>query len=99
MTSSWYNAETVTCRPYNASEVFVTGNFDDWGKTVKLDRVGDIFIKEVTISPVQKVQYKVWRLLFFFFLLISRTFTFRLYPSFPSVDWMAVSLRQQGHFH
>lgn len=44
--------------PYNASEVFVTGNFDDWGKTVKLDRVGDIFIKEVTISPVQKVQYK-----------------------------------------
>ncbi|KGO77845.1 Immunoglobulin E-set [Penicillium italicum] len=44
--------------PYNASEVFVTGNFDDWGKTVKLDRVGDIFVKEVTISPVQKVQYK-----------------------------------------
>ncbi|KAJ5941041.1 hypothetical protein N7516_001209 [Penicillium verrucosum] len=44
--------------PYNASEVFVTGNFDDWGKTVKLDRVGDIFIKEVTISPVQKVHYK-----------------------------------------
>ncbi|OQE41063.1 hypothetical protein PENCOP_c005G03209 [Penicillium coprophilum] len=44
--------------PHSASEVFVTGTFDDWGKTVKLDRVGDIFIKEVTISPVQKVQYK-----------------------------------------
>ncbi|KAJ5950666.1 Immunoglobulin E-set [Penicillium vulpinum] len=44
--------------PYNASEVFVTGTFDDWGKTVKLDRVGDIFVKEVTISPVQKVHYK-----------------------------------------
>ncbi|KAJ5158428.1 Immunoglobulin E-set [Penicillium coprophilum] len=44
--------------PHNASEVFVTGTFDDWGKTVKLDRVGDIFTKEVTISPVQKVQYK-----------------------------------------
>lgn len=49
----------VTCRPYNASEVFVTGTFDDWGKTVKLDRVGDTFLKKVTISPVQKVHYKV----------------------------------------
>ncbi|KAI3299338.1 hypothetical protein DTO002I6_1565 [Penicillium roqueforti] len=44
--------------PYNASEVFVTGTFDDWGKTVKLDRVGDSFVKEVTTLPVQKVQYK-----------------------------------------
>ncbi|KXG48992.1 Immunoglobulin E-set [Penicillium griseofulvum] len=44
--------------PGNASEVFVTGTFDDWGKTVKLDRVGDIFVKEVTISPIQKVHYK-----------------------------------------
>jgi hypothetical protein len=50
---------TVTRRPYNATEVFVTGTFDDWGKTVKLDRVGDIFVKKVTISPVQKVHYKV----------------------------------------
>ncbi|CAI7655626.1 unnamed protein product [Penicillium glandicola] len=44
--------------PYNADKVFVTGTFDDWGKTVELDRVGDIFIKEVTISPIQKVHYK-----------------------------------------
>ncbi|OQE30855.1 hypothetical protein PENFLA_c002G01257 [Penicillium flavigenum] len=44
--------------PHKASEVFVTGTFDDWGKTVKLDRVGDIFVKEVTISPVQKIHYK-----------------------------------------
>lgn len=57
----WYRIadETVTRRPYNASEVFVTGTFDDWGKTVKLDRVGDVFLKKVTISPVQKVHYKV----------------------------------------
>ncbi|CAG8408329.1 unnamed protein product [Penicillium salamii] len=48
----------VTRRPYNASEVFVTGTFDDWGKTVKLERVGDIFLKKVTISPVQKIHYK-----------------------------------------
>lgn len=49
----------VTRRPYNADEVFVTGTFDDWGKTVKLERVGDIFSKKVTISPVQKIHYKV----------------------------------------
>ncbi|KAJ5793883.1 hypothetical protein N7457_000482 [Penicillium paradoxum] len=44
--------------PYDANEVFVTGTFDDWGKTVKLDRVGDVFLKKVDISPAQKVQYK-----------------------------------------
>ncbi|KAJ5584552.1 uncharacterized protein N7459_004352 [Penicillium hispanicum] len=36
--------------PYNASEVFVTGTFDDWGKTVKLDRVGDVFTKEFVVD-------------------------------------------------
>jgi hypothetical protein len=66
LNSSWYNAETVTCRPHKASEVFVTGTFDDWGKTVKMDRVGDIFVKEVTISPVQKIHYKVWAYNFIF---------------------------------
>jgi hypothetical protein len=39
--------------------VFVTGTFDDWGKTVKLDRVGDIFAKEVSLPAQQKIQYKV----------------------------------------
>ncbi|KAJ6166721.1 hypothetical protein N7470_002168 [Penicillium chermesinum] len=49
---------TFTFRwPETASEVFVTGTFDDWGKTVKLDRVGDVFEKEVTL-PVEKTQYK-----------------------------------------
>ncbi|KAJ6058687.1 uncharacterized protein N7446_008270 [Penicillium canescens] len=43
--------------PNNASEVFVTGTFDDWGKTVKLDRVGDIFVKEVSLAP-EKTHYK-----------------------------------------
>ncbi|KAJ6005028.1 hypothetical protein N7540_012827 [Penicillium herquei] len=44
--------------PYTASEVFVTGTFDDWGKTVKLDRVGDIFAKEVSLPIKEKIQYK-----------------------------------------
>ncbi|EHA21977.1 hypothetical protein ASPNIDRAFT_134028, partial [Aspergillus niger ATCC 1015] len=45
--------------PYNANEVFVTGTFDDWGKTVKLDRVGDVFEKEVPLPVTdEKVHYK-----------------------------------------
>jgi hypothetical protein len=39
--------------------VFVTGTFDDWGKTVKLDRVGDIFAKEVSLPTGKKIHYKV----------------------------------------
>lgn len=47
-------------RPYNANEVFVTGTFDDWGKTVKLDRKGDAFEKEVHLpSTHENVYYKV----------------------------------------
>jgi hypothetical protein len=47
-------------RPYNANEVFVTGTFDDWGKTIKLDRNGDVFEKDVHF-PVEsdKVHFKV----------------------------------------
>ncbi|KAJ5601786.1 hypothetical protein N7510_011320 [Penicillium lagena] len=45
--------------PYNATEVYVTGTFDDWGKTVQLDRVGDVFRKEVSLpATTDKIQYK-----------------------------------------
>ncbi|KAF7592810.1 hypothetical protein BBP40_012493 [Aspergillus hancockii] len=45
--------------PHNANEVFVTGTFDDWGKTVKLDRKGDSFEKEVHLLTVdEKLHYK-----------------------------------------
>lgn len=51
---------TAGCRPYPATEVYVTGTFDDWGKTVQLDRVGDIFVKEVSLPATSdKIQYKV----------------------------------------
>lgn len=46
------------CRPYNANEVFVTGTFDDWGKTVRLDRVGDIFSKRVSLPTDKRIHYK-----------------------------------------
>jgi len=43
--------------------VFVTGTFDDWGKTVKLNRVGDTFEKEVSLPAGEKIQYKVCSLI------------------------------------
>jgi Glycogen recognition site of AMP-activated protein kinase len=48
-------------RPHlEASEVFVTGTFDDWGKTEKLDKVGDTFEKEVQLPDAsKKIFYKV----------------------------------------
>ncbi|KAL4928436.1 carbohydrate-binding module family 48 protein [Aspergillus undulatus] len=45
--------------PYPAREVFVTGTFDDWGKTIKLDQKGDIFEKEVHFPVTgEKVHFK-----------------------------------------
>ena len=39
----------------------MTGTFDDWGKTVKLEKSGDIFEKEVTLPKSEKILYKVGR--------------------------------------
>ncbi|KAE8138090.1 hypothetical protein BDV38DRAFT_282389 [Aspergillus pseudotamarii] len=44
--------------PHHANEVFVTGTFDDWGKTVRLDRKGDVFEKEVPLPATEKLHYK-----------------------------------------
>ncbi|KAI9373721.1 hypothetical protein BJX61DRAFT_532948 [Aspergillus egyptiacus] len=45
--------------PYNANEVFVTGTFDDWGKTIKLDKKGDAFEKQVHLPVTgEKLHYK-----------------------------------------
>ncbi|KAI9847243.1 MAG: hypothetical protein M1838_000957 [Thelocarpon superellum] len=42
-----------------ASEVFVTGTFDDWGKTVQLEKVGDGFEKVVHLTKVDhSIYYK-----------------------------------------
>jgi hypothetical protein len=43
-----------------ASEVFVTGTFDDWGKTQKLDKqASGFFEKSVALPSKDKVLYKV----------------------------------------
>ncbi|KAI9670474.1 MAG: hypothetical protein M1817_004341, partial [Caeruleum heppii] len=42
-----------------AEEVYVTGTFDDWGKTVRLEKKGSIFIKDVELPATeQKIHYK-----------------------------------------
>ncbi|TVY56524.1 Signal transduction protein MDG1 [Lachnellula cervina] len=42
-----------------ASEVYVTGTFDDWSKTEKLVKTGDVFEKDVTLpSAAEKIYYK-----------------------------------------
>jgi hypothetical protein len=45
-------------RPHpEATEVYVTGTFDDWGKTQKLEKVGDIWEKEVEL-PANDTKYR-----------------------------------------
>lgn len=57
------HALTLTSvRTHPASEVYVTGTFDDWSKSEKLTKTGDVFAKEVTLSDAStadKIYYKV----------------------------------------
>jgi hypothetical protein len=47
-------------RPYpGASSVLVTGSFDNWKKTVELEKVGDVFEKRVELAMDKKILYKV----------------------------------------
>jgi len=45
--------------PYAAQEVYVTGDFDDWSKSIKLEKKGDSFNKTVTIHGEEnRIHYK-----------------------------------------
>jgi len=47
-------------RDHPADEVYVTGTFDDWAKSVKLERKGDRFEKLLDLSLTEeKIFYKV----------------------------------------
>ena len=47
-------------RNHPASEVYVTGTFDDWAKSVKLERKGDGYEKLVELPQSEhKILYKV----------------------------------------
>ncbi|KAL8775046.1 MAG: hypothetical protein Q9209_000525 [Squamulea sp. 1 TL-2023] len=45
-------------RDHPAGEVYVTGTFDDWAKSVKLDKEGGGFAKRVQLPLGQKISYK-----------------------------------------
>lgn len=48
-------------REHPANEVYVTGTFDDWSKSQKLNKVGTHFEKVVPLSKIDKnIYYKVW---------------------------------------
>lgn len=54
------SADLLYHREHPANEVYVTGTFDDWSKSEKLDKIGDIFVKKVTLSDAtEKIYYKV----------------------------------------
>lgn len=47
-------------REHPAEEVFVTGTFDDWSKSEKLVKTGDVFLKDVQLANAdEKIYYKV----------------------------------------
>lgn len=47
-------------RNHPAQEVYVTGDFDNWSKSVKLDKNGDSFRKTITLPGEEsRIHYKV----------------------------------------
>lgn len=48
----------TACREHDANDVYVTGTFDDWKKTVQLEKEDGVFKKTVEL-PKTKTQYKV----------------------------------------
>lgn len=46
-------------RPHTGDEVYVTGTFDNWSKSEKLEKVGDGFQKTVKLPDSEKIYYKV----------------------------------------
>jgi hypothetical protein len=47
-------------RPHDAEEVYVTGTFDNWTKSERLEQVGQVFEKTVTLpESSEKIYYKV----------------------------------------
>ena len=51
---------SISLRPHQgAQHVYVTGTFDDWGKSEQLQKVGQVFEKEVQLSSAdEKILYK-----------------------------------------
>lgn len=77
----WTQADDSLNRDHPADEVYVTGTFDDWAKSIKLDKEDGRFAKRVQLPLDQKILYKVgWPVL-----LIQRL---RLPPDYASMVHM-----------
>lgn len=48
----------LNSREHSANQVYVTGTFDDWMKTIKLEKEDGVFKKTVEL-PKTHTQYKV----------------------------------------
>lgn len=47
-------------RPHAGEDVYVTGTFDNWSKSEKMEKVGDAFEKSVDLPDTSdKIYYKV----------------------------------------
>lgn len=63
---TWYERERklirLIHREHPATDVYVTGTFDNWSKSEKLVKEGDIFQKSVDLPNAdEKIYYKVRR--------------------------------------
>jgi hypothetical protein len=68
-------------REHSANQVYVTGTFDDWMKTVKLEKEDGVFKKTVEL-PKAHIQYKV----------CVRRAAFRRPPGFGCRPWTNIQL-------
>lgn len=47
-------------RAHPADEVYVTGTFDNWSKSEKMEKIGNVFEKAVELPDTsEKIYYKV----------------------------------------
>ena len=60
MSETSFADHAVYSREHPAEEVFVTGTFDKWTKSVQLDKVDNVFQKTVDLKDAStKIYYKV----------------------------------------
>ncbi|KAL0942265.1 uncharacterized protein CTRU02_200151 [Colletotrichum truncatum] len=78
-----------------AEEVYVTGTFDNWTKSERLDKVGDSFEKTVTLPETEgKIYYKVRNRQFGRFLFSHHHYCFIL-PRVGALHHLRVSLSRR----
>ncbi|KAI1353499.1 hypothetical protein F5Y01DRAFT_312694 [Xylaria sp. FL0043] len=82
-------------RDHPANEVYVTGTFDDWKKTEKLEKTGDGFEKKVALpDSSSKIYYKVRRFTYRLYVAIAQNLSISfLYAFAPSTSAMFTAIR------